>query len=1745
MLALANKLTNSTQPIYRFVNKYSIDFDGVDDRIITDGADTVLQNTTYSFWCKTTTTGQNIVFAHGYYQRGGFAFNWSSNRPILRIGADKWIIWNDTSAQYDGEWHHWVVYLNAENITESKLYVDATLQTVSATSNTGSIDAYTTSLIIGNDGGAFDYTGKIDEFAVYDRELTQAEITRMYNTYYSPNRVANGNFSQIGNEEITNGDFSQIGSEEVTNGDFATDSDWSKGTGITISGGSANFTGNANTFLTQSGVVSSSKTYKATFTVSNYVSGAIDINLGGSTRQGNISANGSYVFYITVPSGNILYFQEDFSNGFVGSIDNVSVKEVGQDWEFTDGATITSNGVRIVSDGTYQRVKQDNVLTVGKQYKIQYEIVEKNSGNLKLANSFGLLTIPTTVGVHTVYGEALLTFLGFERSGACDITLTNVSVKEVGQGWTVPTGWSIENDKAVSSSDNNTFQTNSAILTENATFKVTFNITYTSGTLNVDLGSGSSTTSFNSGGFKTATLIASGFNRPRFYGGNFVGSIDNIVVQELKHDATNLMLNAGAYQSANPLITSTKSMEFDGTDDYLDLGVQSATSSLTYSAWVYCESNNSNMFSYGKTIFRCSNTTELKYWSDITQSNITLTVDDYFNKWTHFVVTQTGTTYAIYQNGIQKGTGTAAAISTTQDNSYIGRFSTQYFDGKLTEAGIYDRALTSLEVASLYNQGMPTNLLVNRNNYQSGNPTVFNTKQVDFDGTDDYMVSNITSSTFTGSVSAWVNRDGNAGYQFIVDFRGEGNTGTGAFYFDTDSDTLASISGTLYVDGVAGGTVPTDGNWHHAVATGMSIVISEPVFFSRYSLSNTFNINGKMSQIGLWNSTLTADEVSSLYNHGLPIDLTTNQAAYESSSNLVGYWRMGSGLYDNYPSIGSLTYGVIADQTNATLGDELIVNGDFATDSNWTKGAGWTISGGKASRDGSGGVNSPISQLVNIVAGKVYKLSYDRTYISGGGQTNLFSKFFTSGSHTTLGIYSDQTQETVTITSYFSPTYTGSLSVNVYGIGTFTGTVDNVSLKEFGGNPAIMTNQTSSDIENGSPYANIVQNSDFSDTSFWTVETPEAEISNGKVNFNTTLQNYGIYKTSLLTSSVEYKVVFTIDSYTSGAVHLNIGGSVVNSYNAIDTYTAYVTGGGTNVFGIQSDSGGAVLSINNVTITEVNTGLQGYWKMGDGTNDKYPYIYDQVDPTLGSEKVVNGSFTGVANGTDVTTLTNWNAYGSPTSRNVVDNKLVIVATGGNQGAYYSLGSLTGTYKLSVDVTGDVGAGGIYISAANAHNVTTLVGTLQFAFVASGSTIIFFRASANSTGTTSYTNISVKKVNGNLATMTNMVEGNITNQYPLTKIRNYYRMGDGILDGYPIIQDQTSPNLAHIPTTNLVTYSEDFSNAAWVKTLITFTPDYATAPDGTETAYRLVSSGGSYPQFYFVLTGLTIGQEYTVSFYVKSDGTTQIEQSAHISGVSPTITFTPTNDWVRIEYTRTATANSHFSVIFTASGSAAACSYLIWGYQIEQQSQATAYIKSDGIAAIRKSSTTNLVPYSEDFSQSVWAKNSVGNASAPIITTNYATSPDGTQNASRLQLTVSGSTSSDKSFLENLFNLDGSSSYTLTFYIKSNNGSNQNLIFLQNSVSGNAITATNQWVRIQQTVTSNTTNSRGFGLMALGNIQQSVDVIIFGAQLEQQTQAETYAKTTGLPVTIDLFTENNYGTMTNMSASDIVEDTPNN
>jgi hypothetical protein len=395
---------------------------------------------------------------------------------------------------------------------------------------------------------------------------------------------------------------------------------------------------------------------------------------------------------------------------------------------------------------------------------------------------------------------------------------------------------------------------------------------------------------------------------------SFVGSIDNVVVQELKHDATNLMLNAGAYQSANPLITSTKSMEFDGTDDYLQLSEPFSHTNHTITGWFKLDvigatttifdardSGNDGLIAYidgtGRLTYRIGDGSG----SEINSSALDV------NKWYNFACTYDGTTQTIYINGVDVVNTTVTKSISTTTNVTIGKASytnALYFDGQITEVGAFNRALTSLEVASLYNQGMPTNLLVNRNNYQSGNPTVFNT--------DDRLVANSTLGSITGTLSFWFKRDIGGTSQFLADARGVSATGTGYVLFLNSNLSATVSSGTIYVNGVAGNVAMALNEWHHLVVTGITLDITEDISIASKNNGSQNFFNGQLSQVGLWNSTLTADEVSSLYNHGLPIDLSTDQAAYESSSNLVGYWRMGSGTLDSYP--------LIADQTNATLG---------------------------------------------------------------------------------------------------------------------------------------------------------------------------------------------------------------------------------------------------------------------------------------------------------------------------------------------------------------------------------------------------------------------------------------------------------------------------------------------------------------------------------------------------------------------------------------------------------------------------------------------------------------------------------------------------------------------------------------------------------------------------------------------------------------------------------------------------------
>lgn len=120
--------------------------------------------------------------------------------------------------------------------------------------------------------------------------------------------------------------------ERIVNGDFTTDTNWTKGTGWTISGGLATHaTGNAVSLSQNIGVTTYNKTFEIKFSISNSTTGYVTVSLGGYTTSSWINGNGdkTVIQTVTNPSSNTSFYIGVPSGGtFDGSIDNISVKEV-------------------------------------------------------------------------------------------------------------------------------------------------------------------------------------------------------------------------------------------------------------------------------------------------------------------------------------------------------------------------------------------------------------------------------------------------------------------------------------------------------------------------------------------------------------------------------------------------------------------------------------------------------------------------------------------------------------------------------------------------------------------------------------------------------------------------------------------------------------------------------------------------------------------------------------------------------------------------------------------------------------------------------------------------------------------------------------------------------------------------------------------------------------------------------------------------------------------------------------------------------------------------------------------------------------------------------------------------------------------------------------------------------------------------------------------------------------------------
>ena len=84
--------------------------------------------------------------------------------------------------------------------------------------------------------------------------------------------------------------------------------------------------------------------------------------------------------------------------------------------------------------------------------------------------------------------------------------------------------------------------------------------------------------------------------------------------------------------------------------------------------------------------------------------------------------------------------------------------------------------------------------------------------------------------------------------------------------------------------------------------------------------SGTSTFTGHMNDIAVHNTVLSSRNISTIYNSGAAIDLTTNVGNYNTAGNLTGYWLMGDG--DTHPTIADqTTNGNDGTMTNMTSED--------------------------------------------------------------------------------------------------------------------------------------------------------------------------------------------------------------------------------------------------------------------------------------------------------------------------------------------------------------------------------------------------------------------------------------------------------------------------------------------------------------------------------------------------------------------------------------------------------------------------------------------------------------------------------------------------------------------------------------------------------------------------------------------------------------------------------------------------------
>ena len=458
----------------------------------------------------------------------------------------------------------------------------------------------------------------------------------------SSNLVQNGDFSEEGVQEVSNGSFSQEGAQLVTNGDFSNGlNNWSVvgGSYASVNNGILNSNNTVNgswfgQYIAQDVSFVNGKTYKITFKAKN-ISGNLNLRL---TQGANVIVNYnltsefvSYTYYYTsnADNGSLRMFCNDAVGQF--EIDNVSVREVGQDWVLTSGASIGENKLDINANAYDYFARQLDVSTIGKTYKVSVD-AEIQSGRmiLYLADTNAFEVIDTS-GSYTFYIVADGTQIRFRAFDTALVgSITNISVKEVGQNWTFDANWSIGNNKAISTGAGRMFQSIPFLETNIGTkVKVSFDIVdYTSAGVVINCYGGVSSLFQGVGSYSFITTTTNSLNLyvNNAGQGNLVGSITNLSVIAITEDTNLPRINYEGFSYQDAL----------GSEEVVNGGFDTDTAWIKGTTWSIgggfaSATENDGSYLYQTNI--CEIGKKYKFTFDVTESSGVQQCVSLFNIW--------------------------------------------------------------------------------------------------------------------------------------------------------------------------------------------------------------------------------------------------------------------------------------------------------------------------------------------------------------------------------------------------------------------------------------------------------------------------------------------------------------------------------------------------------------------------------------------------------------------------------------------------------------------------------------------------------------------------------------------------------------------------------------------------------------------------------------------------------------------------------------------------------------------------------------------------------------------------------------------------------------------------------------------------------------------------------------------------------------------------------------------------------